>query len=652
MSQNQAPTDAGEAMRLETVALLDRLASKAAEFELPQPPESFAQYRRKLSENDYKVLVVGEAKRGKSTFVNAIIGRDILPTDVDIATSQVFHVAPADEPAYRLRFEDDSARPITADELSRYGSQVVADSEGAPQLEEMIRWIEVEGPVSFLPKGVSVLDTPGLGALYSAHAQITHRFVPLADAVIFVLDSEQPIVQDELNFIETILDVTPDIFFIQTKIDLHGREHWQQIQRRNEEILTARFGERLTDRRVWPISSTNLRKAADPTNKDAEMHLLVSRHRELAAALRAFLFRVAGWRRAGEALLVAEHHHALARQPFNARLAALTEQSKQQRAEVQRQVEEVRRAFESDWGERGRRRQRLVEEIRKVVGVARQNFRQVLSPNGEIETAQRKLIDALKTTDAVQQRGEMLAAEVTGAAVEHWNRTCHEAQVRCAELLSPFMEAADALIALEAPGSSDIIIHERPMLDPEDVMWKKIKGARTEGLAAYGAAGFAAYIAVNILSLPASPIILAITAIGLWGARKGWKDAARREVEASKQKLRTHLGQVMHEVRRHFFDVDLSKTRLSHVDEYFNTLEACLLEQIRTVAQQKSGEARAEWERLVELGKLDERERATEGERVRQQLAEWEQVGATIRQLGERLKALEQSYAVPATAGR
>jgi adenosyl cobinamide kinase/adenosyl cobinamide phosphate guanylyltransferase len=38
------------------------------------------------------VPVVGEAKGGKSTFANAPIGRDLLPTDVDVATSQVFGI--------------------------------------------------------------------------------------------------------------------------------------------------------------------------------------------------------------------------------------------------------------------------------------------------------------------------------------------------------------------------------------------------------------------------------------------------------------------------------------------------------------------------------------------------------------------------------
>ena len=45
------------------------------------PPAALGRYRHKLRENAYKVLVVGEAKRGKSTFVNALIGRDVLSTE-------------------------------------------------------------------------------------------------------------------------------------------------------------------------------------------------------------------------------------------------------------------------------------------------------------------------------------------------------------------------------------------------------------------------------------------------------------------------------------------------------------------------------------------------------------------------------------------
>jgi len=252
-----------DAIEQQTLRIFSELAEKTSQFELPKLPQAVDEYRQKLEENTYNVLVVGEAKRGKSSFVNALIGKDLLPTDVDIATNQIFRVSYAEQEAYRLRFEDESTRDITAQELVEYGSQMVADRIGLslPNLY-FLRWIEVDAPIRFLPPRVSLLDTPGLGSLYAAHAQLTQRFVPRADAVIFVLDSNQPVLQFELDFVEALLKVTRHIFFIQTKIDLYDKEDWQRVLQRNEEILQNHFKDRLDDTRVWPISNLNLMKAA------------------------------------------------------------------------------------------------------------------------------------------------------------------------------------------------------------------------------------------------------------------------------------------------------------------------------------------------------------------------------------------------------
>ena len=186
---SRTTTEQIEGVRRQAIGVLDELIAKASEFELADPPPALGEhYHQKLRDNFYKVLVVGEAKRGKSTFVNALIGQAILPTDVDVATSQVFSIWPSQHEAYRLRFENDSEREISLEDLPRYGSQVMANAGTVPTYDQIIRWIEVDVPIRFLPKNVILLDTPGLGALYAAHAQVTYRFVPEADAVIFVLE--------------------------------------------------------------------------------------------------------------------------------------------------------------------------------------------------------------------------------------------------------------------------------------------------------------------------------------------------------------------------------------------------------------------------------------------------------------------------------
>src|SRR5918997_4303057 len=146
-------TEQTEGIRKQSVAVLGALTAKAGEFELGEPPQALGRHRRRLRENTYKVLVVGEAKRGKSTFVNALIGRDILPPDVDVATSQVFNIRPSAQEAYRLRYEDGSGREILLEDLPRYGSQIALDAGVVPTADQVIRWIEVEVPIRFLPGG-------------------------------------------------------------------------------------------------------------------------------------------------------------------------------------------------------------------------------------------------------------------------------------------------------------------------------------------------------------------------------------------------------------------------------------------------------------------------------------------------------------------
>src|SRR5215211_7359099 len=399
MSETSTTNQQAEEIRNESISILDGLTRKSREFELPKPPKEFERYRQRLVENTYKVLVVGEAKRGKSSFINALIGEDILPTNVRVTTSQVFDVRLAEREAYRLRFEDNSRREITRDDLPRYGSQVLEDAGERPELDQVIRWIEVDTPtIRFLPEGVSLLDTPGLGALYAAYAQITQRFVPHADAVIFVLDSEKPMVQSEIEFIETILNETSDIFFIQTKIDLYDEEAWRATLDRNREILEQKFGDSLTDTNIRPISSELLLKAAQ-SEETRELYLTESLHRELYTALRAFLFRVAGWRRSAEAILVADRHHTTSHLTLSGRLANLTEDAAK-RTEMQRRASERKGQFEREWGQHGQKRRELREEIKRRINLSRTRFDNALRLDGAVGQALR---DKIEGTESLQE---------------------------------------------------------------------------------------------------------------------------------------------------------------------------------------------------------------------------------------------------------
>ena len=401
---------------------------------------------------------MGEAKRGKSSFINALIGRDVLPTDVDVATSQVFRISRGSE-AYRVRFEDDSVRNISAQELPDYGSQVVLDAVGEPWLDQTVRWIEVDVPARFLPDGVNILDTPGLGALYQAHAEVTYRFVPHADAVIFMLDSGQPIVQAELDLIKRILKVTPNLFFVQSKIDQFGSEHWEQVKARSEALLQEHFGEALTDVRIWPVSSSNLHKAA--TSKHPEALLKVSRYRALAEALAQFLQRMLGSARAAQALELARRYHATSQRVLSMRAESLEPRSQQELAEQEESLADRRAAFAAEWGGQGQKRAQLAHETKRIVAINKQAFRESLQPAGPVAAPIDLRINAVASLEQANALGEALSDELIAAALDQWRDVRDLTESRMTEMLAGFLGVADALTLPAAPDEPTISVSQR-----------------------------------------------------------------------------------------------------------------------------------------------------------------------------------------------
>ena len=644
MNHESQISDCAEAARIKTLAVIKSLQEKCTEFDLPRPPSGLEQYRQKLESNIHEVLVVGEAKRGKSTFVNALIGRDILPTDVDIATSQVFRICPAVSEAYRLRFEDDSQQTIAAADLPRYGSQVIAEAEGSPRLDQIIRWIEADLPVRFLPPNLRILDTPGLGALYAAHAQITHRFVPLADAVVFVLDSQAPISDAEVKFVEKLLDVTRNIFFIQTKIDLFHREAWQEVQKRNQEILGQRFKDRLTDFKVWPISSTNLRKAAETGDDD---YLMVSRHKELAEGLKAFLFRVAGWGRAAEAIVVSEQFYQEARRTLTTRLSNLLDATKQGRTETQRQVRERTQSFEADWGERGEKRRALMTDVRKEIEVGRQRMRQCLQPGAEIESRYVQRIESLQSFKELQELATKLGETIANDVCSTWQSIQSTAKSRLLALFVPL--AAESTHLLEAVESSSSVTQSALQARFEvsgDSIGKWFDRNRAGIMAASvitSATGISLFNVSAALAMLPWPLAVAGIAAATIASNYGRQTALENQVRNSRLELLKHLHAALQRIRQNFFDVDQASGRFGLVEEFFAALERAANEQILAVFKQKTDAVRSEISRLTKEAELSDSDRKAKSEETQSQLAAWDAIGLMLTKTKIGLQELDQA---------
>ena len=246
----------------------DEFLALAAERNVESAPESIRAQLEEYKAGVFRLVVVGEIKKGKSSFINALLGEpELLPVDTDVSTSTVYKVAYGDTKQYTVFFnppannrQADPPPPkgISETEVSDYGTE-----NGNPGNEKEVEYISVQLPNPLLKSGVIIIDTPGLGGLFAGHADVTWRNAPSADAVCFVLDSVEAVVsRPEMESLKKFLEVpeklygtSPPLFFVQTKIDAVAEEQREEYQARNLEIISESLSVPQLDINYFLVSS-------------------------------------------------------------------------------------------------------------------------------------------------------------------------------------------------------------------------------------------------------------------------------------------------------------------------------------------------------------------------------------------------------------
>ena len=131
------------------------------------------------------VLVAGEDKRGKSSLVNALLGRpNLSPVGVDAVTGAPisFSYAAVEHAAIQRYGEEGE------EETDFETARKLATIQGNPGNEAGIRSVLLGIPSPLL-QHITLVDTPGVGGLHSGHAELTLQSLQFADALLFVSES-------------------------------------------------------------------------------------------------------------------------------------------------------------------------------------------------------------------------------------------------------------------------------------------------------------------------------------------------------------------------------------------------------------------------------------------------------------------------------
>ncbi|NET00238.1 MAG: dynamin [Sphaerospermopsis sp. SIO1G2] len=261
-----------------------------------------------LSQGVFRLLILGDMKRGKSTFLNALIGENLLPSDVNPCTAVLTILRHGTEKQVTIHFND--GKEAEKLDFASFKKAYTIDPAEAKQLEQdkkqafpNVDYAVVEYPLALLEKGIEIVDSPGLNDT-EARNELSLGYLNNCHAILFVMRASQPCTLGERRYLENYIKGRGlSVFFLinawdQVKDSLidpddieeleAAEERLRQVFRSNLEEYCYADGQDIYEERVFEISSIQaLRKRL----KNPQADLSKTGFPEFMGALNNFLTR-------------------------------------------------------------------------------------------------------------------------------------------------------------------------------------------------------------------------------------------------------------------------------------------------------------------------------------------------------------------------
>lgn len=158
--------------------------------------------RADLAATQFTVGVFGLIKRGKSTLLNALIGREVSAMRVTPETAVPVYVSYGETPEAIVHFADGSQKHIAVEEVPTYTSQ-----RQNPQNTRGVTYVEQQVPVGFLRNGTRLIDTPGLDDAEAdeVYTERTLQELDIVDAGVVVFLSPPTVGATEMGFLTDVV---------------------------------------------------------------------------------------------------------------------------------------------------------------------------------------------------------------------------------------------------------------------------------------------------------------------------------------------------------------------------------------------------------------------------------------------------------------
>jgi len=178
------------------------------------------------------VAVLGQFKAGKSSFVNSLVGRDVLPVGVIPVTTVITRLRFGERERAVITFYDGTTKEIPVSALDEYTSEAKN-----PSNEKNVETVDIELPGLADYAGLRLVDTPGLGSVFKAHMEVSANWLPEVGAAILAVSADRPLSENDVQLIRELTQYTPRIILLLTKADLLTPSQQDEVVKFFEDTL-------------------------------------------------------------------------------------------------------------------------------------------------------------------------------------------------------------------------------------------------------------------------------------------------------------------------------------------------------------------------------------------------------------------------------
>lgn len=178
------------------------------------------------------VAILGQFKAGKSSFVNSLIGQDVLPVGVIPVTTVITRLRFGQRERATISFYDGTSREIPVGTLDEYTSEAKN-----PSNQKNVETVDIELPALADYAGLRLVDTPGLGSVFKAHMEVSSNWLPEVGAAVLAVSADRPLSENDLQLIRELTQYTPRIILLLTKADLLSPSQQDEVVKFFEDTI-------------------------------------------------------------------------------------------------------------------------------------------------------------------------------------------------------------------------------------------------------------------------------------------------------------------------------------------------------------------------------------------------------------------------------